>query len=168
MKDLLELQAGQKVLAKGWVRTKRGNKEIAFIALNDGSTIKNIQVVVEKNEQNASLLAKVTTGACISVTGDLVESLGGGQRVEIKADSLEVLGECDPMRYPLQKKTLLLNTSGAWLTSEHVPTPSVQFSGFEARWHTPYISISTTRVSFISILPLSQNQTVKERDRCSQ
>ena len=104
VKDLLEMQAGQKVLAKGWVRTKRGNKEIAFIALNDGSTIKNVQVVVNKDENTNAILAKVTTGACISVYGELVESVGAGQDLEIKAETLEVIGECDPVRYPLQKK----------------------------------------------------------------
>lgn len=104
VKDLLRMQAGQKVLAKGWVRTKRGNKEIAFIALNDGSTIKNIQIVVDKNARTEAVLAKVTTGACIGVTGDLVESVGSGQDVEIKADEITVYGTCDPVRYPLQKK----------------------------------------------------------------
>ncbi len=98
------MQAGQKVLAKGWVRTKRGNKEIAFIALNDGSTIRNIQIVVTKDEKTNEILSKITTGACISVEGELVESVGSGQTVEIKAENIEVLGECDPMRYPLQKK----------------------------------------------------------------
>ncbi len=95
---------GQEVLAKGWVRTKRGNKEIAFIALNDGSTIKNIQIVVEKNEAMSAVLPKVTTGACIGVYGELVESVGSGQAVEIKAREIEIYGECDPVRYPLQKK----------------------------------------------------------------
>ena len=104
VKDLLSMEAGQDVLAKGWVRTKRGNKEIAFIALNDGSTIKNIQIVVSKNPDTESLLAKVSTGACISVRGKLVESPGSGQAVEIHAEELEILGECDPVRYPLQKK----------------------------------------------------------------
>lgn len=104
VKDLLNMQAGVKVLAKGWVRTKRGNKEIAFIALNDGSTIKNIQIVVDKNADTEATLAKVTTGACIGVCGMLVESVGSGQNVEIKAESIEIYGICDPMRYPLQKK----------------------------------------------------------------
>ena len=104
VKDLLAAAPGQEVLAKGWVRTKRGNKEIAFIALNDGSTINNIQIVVDKAAVDADLLAKVTTGACIAVKGDLVESPGSGQAVEIHASELEVLGECDPVRYPLQKK----------------------------------------------------------------
>ncbi|MGM9753751.1 MAG: asparagine--tRNA ligase [Candidatus Cryptobacteroides sp.] len=104
VKNLLSMEAGQDVLAKGWVRTKRGNKEIAFIALNDGSTIKNIQIVVSKNPDTESLLAKVSTGACISVRGKLVESPGSGQAVEIHAGELEILGECDPVRYPLQKK----------------------------------------------------------------
>ena len=104
VKDLLEMSAGQRVLAKGWVRTKRGNKEIAFIALNDGSCIRNIQIVVDKNESTEAILAKITTGACIGVEGDLVESVGSGQAVEIHAAQIEIYGECDPMRYPLQKK----------------------------------------------------------------
>ncbi len=104
VKDLLKCEAGQKVTAKGWVRTKRGNKNVAFIALNDGSTINNIQIVVDKTAFDEALLAKVTTGAGIRVTGDLVESVGSGQRVEIQASEIEVYGECDPVRYPLQKK----------------------------------------------------------------
>lgn len=104
VKELLETKAGEEVLAKGWVRTKRGNKEIAFIALNDGSTIKNIQIVVDKNEQTEGILAKISTGACIGVQGQLVESVGSGQAVEIKAEAITVYGTCDPMRYPLQKK----------------------------------------------------------------
>lgn len=98
------MEAGQEVLAKGWVRTKRGNKEIAFIALNDGSSIKNIQIVVDKNAETEPILSKISTGACIGVKGNLVESVGSGQAVEIHAESIEVYGECDPMRYPLQKK----------------------------------------------------------------
>ena len=98
------MQAGCEVLVKGWVRTKRGNREIAFIALNDGSTIKNIQIVVDKNAETEAILPRITTGACIGVTGELVESLGSGQAVEIHAKNIEIFGECDPMRYPLQKK----------------------------------------------------------------
>lgn len=98
------MAAGRKVLAKGWVRTKRGNKEIAFIALNDGSTIKNIQIVVDKNAETEPILARISTGACIGVEGNLVESVGSGQAVEIHAETITVYGECDPMRYPLQKK----------------------------------------------------------------
>ena len=104
IKDLLKAEAGKEVLAKGWVRTKRGNKNVAFIALNDGSTINNIQIVVDKTPENESILAKVTTGACIAVKGMLVESMGGGQATEIQATELEIYGECDPVRYPLQKK----------------------------------------------------------------
>ena len=98
------MQAGSEVLVKGWVRTKRGNREIAFIALNDGSTIKNVQIVVDKNAETESILPRITTGACIGVRGDLVESLGSGQAVEIHAKDIEIFGECDPMRYPLPKK----------------------------------------------------------------
>ncbi|MBQ7194055.1 MAG: asparagine--tRNA ligase [Bacteroidales bacterium] len=104
VKDLLTSKPGSEVLAKGWVRTKRGNKEIAFIALNDGSTIHNIQIVVDKTKTDESILAKVTTGACIGVRGQLVESVGSGQAVEIQASEITIYGECDPMRYPLQKK----------------------------------------------------------------
>ena len=104
VKDLLKCEAGRKVTVKGWVRTKRGNKNVAFIALNDGSTINNIQIVVDKTAFEESLLAKITTGAAIRVSGDLVESVGSGQSVEIQAGEIEIYGECDPMRYPLQKK----------------------------------------------------------------
>ncbi|MGM9792288.1 MAG: asparagine--tRNA ligase [Candidatus Cryptobacteroides sp.] len=104
VKDLLAMQAGCEVLVKGWVRTKRGNREIAFIALNDGSTIKNIQIVVDKNAETEAILPRITTGACIGVTGELVESVGSGQAVEIHARNIEIFGECDPMRFPLQKK----------------------------------------------------------------
>ncbi len=104
VKDLLKSEAGHEVLAKGWVRTKRGNKEIAFIALNDGSTIKNIQVVVDKNAETEAVLSKISTGACIGVKGELVKSVGSGQDVEIRAKEITVYGECDPVRYPLQKK----------------------------------------------------------------
>jgi len=104
VKDLLKSDPGRKVLAKGWVRTKRGNKDVAFIALNDGSTINNIQIVVDKTKVDETLLPRISTGACIAVTGSLVESLGSGQAVEIQADEIEIYGECDPMRFPLQKK----------------------------------------------------------------
>ena len=108
IKALLAMQPGADVLAKGWVRTKRGNKQIKFIALNDGSTINNIQVVANTELFDEELLKRVTTGASLSVTGKLVESVGSGQAVEIQATGIEVLGECDPMRFPLQKKDTTL------------------------------------------------------------
>lgn len=104
VKDLLKSEPGREVLAKGWVRTKRGNKNIAFIALNDGSTINNIQIVVETAKFNDDLLKKITTGTCLAVRGDLVESVGSGQAVEIQAKDITVYGEADPDTYPLQKK----------------------------------------------------------------
>ena len=104
VKDLLKMEAGREVLAKGWVRTKRGNKEIAFIALNDGSTIKNLQIVVDKNADTEPVLAQISTGACIGVRGNLVASVGSGQAVEVHAEEITVYGTCDPVRYPLQKK----------------------------------------------------------------
>lgn len=102
--QLLGEAPGKDVLAKGWVRTKRGNKNVAFIALNDGSTVNNIQVVCDANNFSEELLKNITTGACIAVKGKLVESMGQGQRVEIQASELEIYGTSDPDKYPLQKK----------------------------------------------------------------
>lgn len=103
--ELLAKAPGTEVTAKGWVRTKRGNKNISFIALNDGSTINNIQVVCDHSGNiSEETLKKITTGACLAVTGDLVESQGSGQKVEILAKEIEVYGTADPETYPLQKK----------------------------------------------------------------
>jgi len=105
VKDLMDSgQVGSEVLVKGWVRTKRGNKNIVFIALNDGSTILNIQVVVDVAFFDENLLKDITTGACIGVTGKLVESQGQGQHIEINATSIELYGKSDAESYPLQKK----------------------------------------------------------------
>ena len=102
--DLLQrTDFGAMVNVKGWVRTRRGSKQVNFIALNDGSTIKNIQIVVDLENFDEEMLKKITTGACISVNGELVQSVGAGQAAEIQAREIEVLGECDNT-YPLQKK----------------------------------------------------------------
>jgi len=95
---------GSDVLVKGWVRTKRGNKNIVFIALNDGSTIKNIQIVADASMFDDGLMRDITTGACLEVTGELVESQGQGQNVEIKAKTIVLYGKSDAESYPLQKK----------------------------------------------------------------
>ena len=95
---------GADVNIKGWVRTRRGNKNVSFIALNDGSTIYNIQIVVDLAKLDEEKLKTVTTGACISATGKLVESQGKGQSVEIQADDIYIYGGADPETYPLQKK----------------------------------------------------------------
>ena len=101
--QLLKMAPGVRVLAKGWVRTKRGNKNVAFIALNDGSTINNIQVVCDLAKFDEEFMKRITTGACLAVSGDLVASQGSGQAVEIQASEIEIYGECDAT-YPLQKK----------------------------------------------------------------
>ena len=101
---LLSKQTGKPVSVKGWVRTKRGNKQIAFIALNDGSIIHNIQVVAALEKFDENLMKNVTTGACIEVEGTLVESPGQEQPVEIQASGIRILGVADPAVYPLQKK----------------------------------------------------------------
>ncbi|TVR93336.1 MAG: asparagine--tRNA ligase, partial [Wenzhouxiangellaceae bacterium] len=107
--DLLKTDSSQllntEVNVKGWVRTRRGNKNVAFIALNDGSLIHSIQVVVDvKAFGDDELLRKITTGACISVNGKLVASQGKGQTVEIQASEIVLYGSADPEKYPLQKK----------------------------------------------------------------
>ncbi len=105
VKDLLASPAvGSEVLVKGWVRTKRGNRNIAFIALNDGSTIKNIQIVADVSRFGEDFLKGISTGACLAVTGTLVESQGQGQSVEINASEILLYGKCDAETYPLQKK----------------------------------------------------------------
>ena len=95
---------GAEVNIKGWVRTRRGNKNVNFIALNDGSTIHNIQIVVDLANFDEEMLKRITTGSCISVVGLLVESKGQGQAVEVQAQSIVVYGSADPESYPLQKK----------------------------------------------------------------
>ena len=95
---------GQVINIKGWVRTRRGSKNVSFIALNDGSTIHNIQIVVDIENFDAEVLKLITTGACISVNGEVVQSQGKGQSVELQAREIEVYGTADPNEYPLQKK----------------------------------------------------------------
>jgi asparaginyl-tRNA synthetase len=102
--DVLKSTAyGSIVNVKGWVRTRRGSKVVNFIALNDGSTIKNVQIVVEIDKFDEDIIKDVTTGACISINGELVQSQGKGQTVEIQCREIEVLGPCGA-DYPLQKK----------------------------------------------------------------
>ncbi|MCQ2111541.1 MAG: OB-fold nucleic acid binding domain-containing protein, partial [Bacteroidaceae bacterium] len=102
--DLLKrTDFGAQVLVKGWVRTRRGSKSVSFIALNDGSTIKNVQIVADLEKFDDELLKQITTGACISVTGTMVESIGSGQAVEVQAQEIELLGACGA-DYPMQKK----------------------------------------------------------------
>lgn len=104
IKDLLRMTpASQEVTVKGWVRTKRENKTIAFIALNDGSIVHNIQIVVDVPNFDEQTLKNISTGACLRVTGALVESAGSGQPVEIQAKEIEIYGTADNT-YPLQKK----------------------------------------------------------------
>jgi asparaginyl-tRNA synthetase len=131
--DLLKSKEyGSEVLVKGWVRTKRGNKNISFIALNDGSVVHTIQIVAEVASFPEEVLSLVTTGSCIGVKGILVESMGQGQHVEIQAKSIEVFGTANADTYPLQKKAHTLeflreiahlrprtNTFGAVLRIRH-------------------------------------------------
>ncbi len=149
---------GQKINVKGWVRSRRGNKNVSFIALNDGSTIKNIQIVVDLEKTPEDSLKLVTTGACISATGTLVESMGKGQTVEIQADEIEVYGSADPLTYPLQKKGHTMeylreiahlrprtNTFGAVLRLRHNMAMAIHTYFHEHGYfyfHTPLITAS--------------------------
>jgi len=160
--DLLKGKANdkinQEICVKGWVRTKRGNKSIAFIALNDGTIIHNIQIVVELSNFDESLIKRITTGACIRVNGILVESMGQGQNVEIQAKEIELYGEADPETYPLQKKGHTLeflreiahlrprtNTFGAIFRMRHAMAFAIHQFFNERRffyWHSPLITAS--------------------------
>jgi len=95
---------GSEINIKGWVRTRRGNKNVSFVALNDGSTINNLQIVIENAKFGDEFLKPITTGACINVNGILVQSQGREQSVEVQALEIEIYGTADPAIYPLQKK----------------------------------------------------------------
>jgi len=103
-KILAEGVAESRVNVAGWVRTRRESKNVAFIALNDGSVIHNLQIVVDVESDIGKLLTKIHTGASLLVGGKLVESTGSGQKLELLAETLTVLGEADPDKYPLQPK----------------------------------------------------------------
>ena len=155
--ELLAAQPGGEVCAKGWVRTRRGSKSVYFIALNDGSTIKNIQVVADAEKFDEELMKQVTTGACLSVEGQLVESVGSGQAVEIQATKIEVLGTCGA-DYPMQKKgqtfeymrqhahmRLRTNTFGAVMRIRHNMAMAIHTYFHEHGFfyfHTPLITAS--------------------------
>jgi len=104
LKETDSIGVGNAVNIKGWVRTKRGNNTVAFIAVNDGSTVLNMQVVADIEKFDEETIKQITTGASVSVTGKLVESTGKGQTVEIYADKIEILGVADAETFPLQKK----------------------------------------------------------------
>ncbi|MCL2042118.1 MAG: asparagine--tRNA ligase [Bacteroidales bacterium] len=155
---LASKELGETITVKGWVRTKRENKNVAFLAVNDGSTIHNIQVVVDVPNFDEEMLKSVTTGAGISVTGTLSPSLGQGQAVEIQATEIVVYGTADPETYPLQKKGHSLeflrsiahlrprtNTFGAVFRVRHAMAYAIHKyfndKGF-AYLHTPVITAS--------------------------
>src|SRR5690554_385545 len=101
---LKEAETGKEITVKGWVRTKRESKNVLFINLNDGSTVKNIQLVGDPSKFDSKKLAKITTGAGIAAKGTLVESQGSGQNVELQVEEITLYGTADPEKYPLQPK----------------------------------------------------------------
>lgn len=155
---LASQQTDIEVVAKGWVRTKRGNKNVTFIALNDGSTINNIQIVAESANFDEESLKKITTGASLCVRGTLVASPSSGQPVEILAQHIELYGAADPEKYPLQKKGHTLeflreiahlrprtNTFGAVFRIRHAMAFAIHKffndKGFYY-WHSPIVTAS--------------------------
>ena len=154
---LLRTDFGADILVNGWVRSKRGSKGIFFIALNDGSTIKNIQIVGDEANFDADMLKQITTGACLAVTGKLVESPAAGQASEIQATQIEVLGTCGA-DYPMQKKgqtfeymrqhahmRLRTNTFGAVMRIRHNMAMAIHTYFYEHGYfyfHTPLITAS--------------------------
>ncbi|MDR3236165.1 MAG: asparagine--tRNA ligase [Prevotellaceae bacterium] len=156
--EALKSATGITVTVKGWVRSKRGNKQVAFIALNDGSTIHNIQIVVDFSKISEEQLKPVTTGACLRATGTLVASPAAGQPVEIQADDIEIYGTADVETYPLQKKGHTLeflreiahlrprtNTFGAILRIRHAMAFAIHYYFNEKGFryiHTPLITAS--------------------------
>ncbi len=148
---------GTDITVKGWVRSKRGSKGIFFIALNDGSTIKNVQIVGDEANFDAEMLKLITTGACLSVDGTLVESPAAGQASEVQAKHIEVLGVCGN-DYPMQKKgqtfeymrqhahmRLRTNTFGAVMRIRHNMAMAIHTYFHEHGYfyfHTPLITAS--------------------------
>ncbi|MCQ2255498.1 MAG: asparagine--tRNA ligase [Bacteroidaceae bacterium] len=148
---------GQDITVMGWVRTHRSSKAVDFIQLNDGSTIKNIQVVIEPQKFDAEMLKQITTGSCISATGKLVASQGAGQAVEIQGESIELFGGCGN-DYPMQKKgqsfeymrqhahmRLRTNTFGAVMRIRHNMAMAIHTYFHEHGYfyfHTPLITAS--------------------------
>ena len=149
---------GNEINVKGWVRTRRGNKNVSFVALNDGSTVSNIQIVVDVTKFSEEQLKLITTGAALSVCGLLTESLGQGQSVEIQAREIVVYGTANPEEYPLQKKGHTLeylrdiahlrprtNTFGAIFRMRHQMAMAIH-TFFHTRgfvyFHTPIITAS--------------------------
>ena len=170
---------GASVLVKGWVRTRRGSKTVAFIALNDGSTIKNVQVVADLEKFDDELMKKITTGACLSVRGTMVESIGSGQAVEVQADEIVVLGTCGD-DYPMQKKgqtfeymrqhahmRLRTNTFGAVMRIRHNMAIAIHKffhdHGF-FYFHTPLITASDCEGAgqMFQVTTLDLNRVAKE------
>jgi len=158
---------GTAINIKGWVRTRRGNKNVSFIALNDGSTINNIQVVADNEKFGDEYLKPITTGACISVTGVLVESLGKGQNVEIQAESIEIYGTDRPRDLLLyKKKGIPWNFCGKLRTCVRVPILLAPCSASVTTWLWR-CTTSFTNVDFsISIRLLSQLPIAKAPDKC--
>ncbi len=158
VKDLLVRSPQNGVVARGWIKTRRDSKAVHFLQLNDGSSFKDLQVVIEGDRLDEATLRRLTTGASVRVLGDLVESPAQGQAVELHAESVEVLGDADPKEYPLQKKGHSLeflreiahlrprsNTFGAVFRVRNVLTRAIhdffQERGF-VHVHTPIITAS--------------------------
>ena len=178
--DLLKSEDYDKIVnVKGWVRTRRGSKSVNFIALNDGSTIKNIQVVADVADFDEELLKQITTGACLSVDGKLVKSIGGGQNVEVQATKIEVLGTCGE-DFPMQKKgqsfeymrkyahlRLRTNTFGAVFRIRHKMAIAIHKYFHEHGFyyfHTPIITASDCEGAgeMFQVTTLDLNRTGKD------
>ena len=178
--DLLKSEDYDKIVnLKGWVRTRRGSKSVNFIALNDGSTIKNIQVVADVADFDEELLKQITTGACLSVDGKLVKSIGGGQNVEVQATKIEVLGTCGE-DFPMQKKgqsfeymrkyahlRLRTNTFGAVFRIRHNMAIAIHKYFHEHGFyyfHTPIITASDCEGAgeMFQVTTLDLNRTGKD------
>ena len=178
--DLLKSEDYNKIVnVKGWVRTRRGSKSVNFIALNDGSTIKNIQIVADVADFDEELLKQITTGACLSVDGKLVKSIGGGQNVEVQATKIEVLGTCGE-DFPMQKKgqsfeymrkyahlRLRTNTFGAVFRIRHNMAIAIHKYFHEHGFyyfHTPIITASDCEGAgeMFQVTTLDLNRTGKD------
>ena len=163
---LAATQPQENLTVKGWVRTRRDSKGFSFLELNDGSCLANLQVVVDGGTPGAERLLHFTTGASAVIEGALVSSPAAGQKWELRANRVELVGTADP-DYPLQKRDTHPNSSGQSPTCARARTCLAPCFAHAAGSPSPFTSFSRSAILFMSILRSSQQVIAREPVRCS-
>jgi aspartyl/asparaginyl-tRNA synthetase len=165
--DALNSQAPrEQILVKGWVRTRRDAKGVSFLELNDGSSLHNLQAVIAESALAGGSLIGVSTGAAVEVEGALVESPGKGQRWEVQATQVRLVGAADPETYPLQKKRHTMNFCAALPISVRAPINMAPFSASAQKVPLRYTPFSALAGSTICTPPSLPGRTAKVPAPC--